>query len=400
MRRTHSTLVLTVATLGLSLGFTGASRTQALFVPLPSEVAAPADNPTTPEKVALGRLLFWDPLLSGQKDVSCATCHHPAAGYAENRDLSIGASGQGLGAGRTFTPGTPERFVKRNSQSIVNAAFNGMLATGQYTPAAAPMFWDSRVKSLEAQALEPLKAADEMRGDTFPEHLALSVVVSRINDVPEYRQMFARAFGSRDAVSVENLGRAIAAFERTIVAANAPFDRYMRGDSTAMTPAQIRGMNRFQTIGCINCHSGPMFSDYAPHVLGVAENAKLTTADSGAGQRFAFRTASLRNLASTAPYMHNGSLETLDDVVNFYRRASRGGGRGGRGGRGGGGFGRTDNPNVERAQLDPLLRNLNMRGRGGERDLLEFLNALNDPAFDQTIPDRVPSGLEVGGKIK
>ncbi len=152
-------------------------------------------------------------------------------------------------------------------------------------------------------------------------------------------------------------------------------------------------MNRFQSTGCANCHSGPMFSDYTPHVLAVPDNAKLAASDAGVNNTYAFRTASLRNLAYTAPYMHNGAFASLNEVVNFYNRVGRGG-RGG-GGRGGGGGG-TQNPNVTRGQLDPLLRQLNLRG-GRQGDLLAFLDALNDPAFDRTIPARVPSGLTVGG---
>ena len=165
-------------------------------------------------------------------------------------------------------------------------------------------------------------------------------------------------------------------------------------------------MARFQTAGCVNCHSGPMFSDYAPHVLAVPDNNKRTMSDSGVNGTYAFRTASLRDLAYTAPYMHSGAFATLRDVINFYDRA-RGGGRGG-GGRGGdgrdgggrgagGGFrGGTQNPNVTRDQLDQLLRQLYLRG-GRLNDLIAFLGALNDSTFEKTVPTRVPSGLRVGG---
>ena len=110
------------------------------------------------------------------------------------------------------------------------------------------MFWDMRVRSLEAQALEPLKAVEEMRGDTFAEPEAVDIVVARLQAIPEYRTRFARAFDSASAVTAANLGKAIAAFERSLVAANSPFDRYIRGDSSAMTPLQLAGMQRFQTL--------------------------------------------------------------------------------------------------------------------------------------------------------
>lgn len=364
---------------------------QARLAALPVTLPAPADNPTTPERVALGRLLFWDPILSGQKDVACATCHHPAFGYADGLALSIGAGGEGLGSARAFAPGHPARMVKRNSQTVLNVGFNGLTAGTDPAPAAAPMFWDLRVRSLEAQALEPIKALDEMRGGAYSEAHAVATVAARLNAIPEYSRLFARAFAGRTPVNEQNLGRALAAFQRTLVTTNAPFDRYMRGDTTAMSAEQARGMERFQSIGCVNCHAGPMFSDFTAHVLGVPDNPGLPESDSGVNRTYAFRTASLRNLDVTGPYMHNGIFTTLPEVIDFYQRISRGGGRR-QGARG-------LNLPVGRDQIDPLARGLNMRGRG-QRDLIAFLHALDDPGFDRTIPERVPSGLPVGGSIQ
>ena len=372
----------------LAIATLGPSRTaaQPRLAALPLRAPAPPDNPTTPERAALGRLLFWDPILSGQKDVACATCHHPALGYADGLDLSIGVNGAGLGSDRAFVPGQPTRLVKRNSQSVLNAAFNGLTAAGAASPGTAPMFWDLRARSLEAQALEPLKAFEEMRGGTYDEHHAVPQVVARLNAIPEYRQLFTRAFGGAKAVNAQNLGRALAAFQRTLVAANSPFDRYMRGDTGAMTAEEVSGMERFQSVGCVNCHSGPMFSDFTAHVLGVPDNRKLDASDSGMNETYAFRTPSLRNLGATAPYMHNGVFRSLPDVIDFYQRVSRGGGRG-------------TNPNVSRDRIDPLARQLAMRGRG-QREIVAFLRALDDPDFDRTIPARVPSGLPVGGRLQ
>ena len=375
---------------------------QARLSALPLEVPAPLDNPTTPERVSLGRLLFWDPILSGQNDVACATCHHPAFGYSDGLDLSIGANGVGLGAARAFAAGHPSRLVKRNSQTVLNVGFNGVTADAAAAPAAAPMFWDLRVRSLEAQAVEPLKALEEMRGGASTADSAVGAAVSRLTAISEYRQLFARAFGGTTPVNERNLGRALAAFQRTLVAANSPFDRYMRGETTALGPPQVRGMERFQSAGCINCHSGPMFSDFTAHVLAVPDNPKLAESDSGVNGTHAFRTASLRNLSATAPYMHNGVFRSLPDVIGFYQRISRGGGRGGRGGGRGGGGGRgarNVNPQVSRNQIDPLAQRLNMRGRG-QGDLIAFLGALDDPGFDRTVPERVPSGLPVGGRLQ
>ena len=388
-------LALLIGCVATILPTVGRSTTsaQARLAALPAQPAAPADNPSTPERVALGRLLFWDPILSGQKDVACATCHHPSLGYSDGLDLSIGANGVGLGRERSFLPERPQRMVKRNSQTVLNVAFNGLTSGGDVSATAAPMFWDLRVRTLEAQALEPIKALDEMRGGTYPEDRALPAVVARLNGNRDYRRMFARAFGGSTPVNDGNLGRALAAFQRTLVASNTPFDRYMRGDTTAMTPDQVRGMDRFQQIGCVNCHSGPMFSDFAAHVLAVPDSSKLPESDSGVNKTYAFRTPSLRNLSTTAPYMHNGAFATLPDVVDFYRRVSRGGGR-----RGGGGA-RGINQQVAREQIDPLARQLNMRGRG-EQDLVAFLRALDDPDFDRSIPEHVPSGLPVGGRLQ
>ncbi|HET6745420.1 MAG TPA: cytochrome-c peroxidase, partial [Candidatus Limnocylindria bacterium] len=357
-------------------------RAQPASRALPQEVRDPATNPSDPRKVELGRLLFWDPILSGRKDVACATCHHPAFGYAENLDLSIGVNGLGLGSTRRFAASNTIPFVKRNSQSILNVAFNGIDQSGRYDPANAPMFWDLRVSGLEAQALEPIESFEEMRGDAYGEAEALEAVTARLAGIAEYRTLFSRAFGGRQAVTAENVGKALAAFQRTLNANNSPFDRYMRGDLTAMTPDQVRGMEQFDRAGCANCHSGPMFSDFKPHVLGVPDNARLTGSDAGIAGSYAFRTPSLRNLRYTAPYMHSGTFQTLQDVLGFYRAGRR----------------RPQNPNVRRDQLDPLLGQVNV-GRGNF-DIIAFLNALNDEGFDKRIPSRVPSGLTPGGNIQ
>jgi cytochrome c peroxidase len=356
------------------------------FAALPATAKAPPGNPATKDKVTLGRALFWDPILSGRKDVACATCHHPRFGYAENRDLSIGVDGIGLGASRHFKPATTIPFVKRNSQTILNTAFNGMTDGGAYDPSTAPMFWDLRANSLEAQALEPIKTLEEMRSDTYTEANAIPTVVARLNAVADYRDLFARAFGGVRPITGDQLGQALATFQRSLTASNAPFDRYMRGAADAMSAAQLRGMRRFQRVGCINCHRGPMFSDYQVHVLGVPDNPLLRVSDGGVDRSYAFRTASLRNLTHTAPYMHNGVFDSLRDVLEFYDDVS-------------GRRGRARNVHVSREQLDPLLRQLrDPDDRAG--DLIAFLEALTDDSFDRTVPARVPSGLKPGGNIQ
>src|ERR1700752_4650485 len=159
--------------------------TEATISALPQSVNAPPNNPLTADKSTLGKLLFWDPILSGNRDVACATCHHPFNAYAEDRDLSIGVNGVGYGRNRRFQTPNSIPFVKRNSPTMVNVGFNGISQAGEYSPANAPMFWDMRVKSLELQALEPIKSFEEMRGDAYAEDKALETVVARFNAITE-----------------------------------------------------------------------------------------------------------------------------------------------------------------------------------------------------------------------
>jgi cytochrome c peroxidase len=347
---------------------------------LPLVALSPSDNPQTAQKVALGKLLFYDPVLSGGKDVACASCHHPSLGYGDALDLSIGVNGKGLGTTRHFLFPNDIPFAKRNALSIVNAAFNGIIADGTYDPATAPMFFDNRTRSLEFQSVEPLKTVEEMKGRAISSTAILDSVASRLKNIPQYAQLFDNAFGSGNSVTVQNMGKAIAAFERTLVSNHSPYDAYIRGDKSAMTATQIQGMNAFVATGCAKCHSGPMFSDFALHVLSVPDNAKLPT-DAGASGSYAFRTASLRNLSFSAPYMHSGVFSTLNAVLDFYEQI---------------GDRRSQNSHVGSNQLDGSLQRLNDRDKAA---IIEFLSALNDGGFDRTIPTVVPSGLHPGGNL-
>ncbi len=348
---------------------------------LPQTVIDPADNPRTPEKVALGKLLFYDPVLSGNRDVSCATCHHPKFNYTDGLDLPIGVGGQGQGSTRRFGTDGAILLTKRNAPTLLNVAFNGMDARGHYNPATAPMFYDLRASSLEVQSLIPIATFEEMRGNVFTQANAIDSVLVRLRAIPAYRASFAAIFGPSDAITAQNLGKAIAAYERTLLANNAPFDRYRRGDATAMTDAQKRGMVLFIQNGCNACHNGPMFSDYKTHVLGVVDNEKLGYTDKGKDNTYAFRTPTLRNVARTAPYMHNGKHVSLRDILIFYDGVTTG---------------TQLNANVPTSQLDSLLRTRVTRSN----DLVEFLHALTDDSFDKSVPASVPSGLAVGGKIQ
>lgn len=360
------------------------TRVVTTYTALPRTVKSPADNPSTPEKEALGKLLFYDPILSGNKDVACATCHHPNNGYAEFLDISIGPNASGLGTQRKFNASNDIPFVKRNAQTIINSAYNGMDAFGNYEPSEATMFWDDRAKSLEKQALEPIKAFEEMRGHGFAEDNILQVVVDRIKDIPEYQKLFASVFDEPDAVSVDNLAKAIAAFERSLVTNNSRFDQYMRGDQDAILISEKEGFELFKSVGCVNCHNGPMFSDYKMHVLGAPENNKLARPDAGFKDTFAFRTPTLRNLRFTPPYMHNGSLSSLKKVLEFYEDIANG---------------KERNEHVSVQKYDPFVRELDLSVKEMSQ-IISFLNTLNDTDFDKTIPERVPSGLAVGGNIQ
>ena len=244
----------------------GVQADTAGFQALPLNAPAPAANPQSPQKIALGRLLFWDPILSGGKDVACASCHHPFSGYADGLDLAIGSNGVGTGAARHFALPNDIAFTRRNSATIINTAFNGIDVQGQVDPSTAPMFFDKRVQSLEAQSAEPIKTLEEMCGHYFTGAASLDSVIKRLQNIPEYVQLFADAFGP-GAPTTDKLAKALASFERTIIANHSPYDRYIRGDAAAMTAAQIRGMKAFQDNGCHQCHNGPMFSDYQLHVL-------------------------------------------------------------------------------------------------------------------------------------
>ena len=337
---------------------------------LPLTVKYPANNPATTEKASLGKLLFYDPILSGNKDVACATCHHPDHGYAEFRDISIGVNGIGFGSKREFKPGNDIPFVKRNAHTVLNTAYNGIDMYEEYNPEKSPMFWDSRSESLELQAIEPIKALEEMRGHRYSETEILNEVIIRIKAIPEYQKLFLDAFQEEDAITITNLARAIAAFERTLVANNSRFDQYMRGDRNAISISEKEGYEQFKKTGCINCHNGPMFSDFKMHVLGAPENDKLSSPDSGFNGQYAFRTASLRNLRFTAPYMHNGSLRSLQEVLEFYEDIS---------------FGKIRNPLVSKESFDPLVRELKLSVKE-MGPIISFLNTLNDPDFDKEIP--------------
>ena len=376
--------------------------------------AQPQD--TIPE-VELGRLLFWDPVLSGELDVACATCHHPDFAYADGRDLALGVRAMGLGPDRVDLSGGEIPVLERNTPTVLNIAFNGVerrrrrggrrgdefarlpASVDAETEARAPMFWDRRVRGLEAQALVPLTIREEMRGDAYAEEVAVDSVVARLRAIPEYVAFFREVYGPDTRIEADHVASAIVAFERSLVTRNSPYDRFLAGEEDALTQQQRRGLEEFDNADCTNCHDGPMLSDFDLVAEGVAENPLLAEPDVGDG-RFRFRTPTLRNVALTAPYMHNGMLETLEDVLEFYDR------------------GRSENPNVvdrrgrrrgddadvpgtqiARGRLSGQFRGVDNMSEREMADIVAFLEALTDPDFDRTVPESVPSGLPPGGMI-
>lgn len=287
--------------------------------------AVPPDNTLTTEKVALGESLFFEKRLSSDGTVSCATCHDPASAFADNNLLAVGV-GRKVGT--------------RNAPTVLNAMFSRHL------------FWDGRAHTLEEQAKQPLLNPSEMG---MPD---LAAVVARLAAVPEYRRRFREVFGA-EGITPDTVAKAIAAYERTQLSADSPFDRFINGDAGALSEAQKRGWKLFQTKAqCIKCHtftqSSPFFSDFAFHNTGIAtkgrafEQLAAAAARAAAAEpdraralsrlahtegfselgRFlitgrpaemgAFKTPSLRDVELTAPYMHNASEKTLLDVVKFY----------------------------------------------------------------------------------
>ena len=364
--------------------------------PQPPEGLAPA------ARVALGRLLFFDPILSGEMDVACATCHHPSLGFADGRAFSAGASGRGLGPDRvpsgSAITGEPIGLEPRNSPTVLNAAFN---ADEAGSPSHRGIqFWDGRAFGLEEQATIPITSRVEMAGDAYPPEVARDSVLARLRAIPEYVELFRDAFpaeagppGDASLISMETFGRAIAAYERELVTRETAFDAYARGDDGALTRQQKHGLELFfAKAACSSCHGGPMFSNYRFHVVGVPQSGDgkdvLPGDDTGREEhtldpadRYAFRTPTLRNVELTAPYMHDGVFATIEEVVRFYNDGAL-----------------PRHAAIADAAVDPLVRQPLGLTDIEMADLVAFLRALTDPgtALDpllRTVPRSVPSGL-------
>ena len=329
-----STLLLVVA---LSLSVTAADK-DPLKVPLGLKpLPVPADNALTLEKVELGKQLYFDPRLSCDETVSCASCHDPKKGWSN---------------GTPFATGVRSQVGGRSAPTIINAAYSEL------------QFWDGRAHRLEGQALGPIQNPIEM------DH-KLDDCCLKLNKIAGYRDQFQKVFGTD--VTPENIAKAIASFERTVLSGNAPFDKFKAGDANAMSAAAQRGLKLFTGKGhCSACHAGPNFSDDSFHNIGVGIKAEkpdlgryvVTKVE---GDKGSFKTPTLREIARHAPYMHDGSIKSLEEVIEHYDRGG-----------------------IANPQLDEEIFPLKLTAQE-KADLVTFLKeGLSSPDYPDIAPPKLP----------
>lgn len=307
----------------------------------------PADNPFSEDKKTLGKLLFFDPRLSRSTQISCASCHDSQLGWGDGRSVSFGHN---------------RRTGVRNAMTILN--------TGYYTS----FFWDGRAATLEAQALGPMTDPVEM-------HSTQDLSVKRIRKIKGYKPYFVKAFGD-DKITIERITQAIATYERTIVSGKSKFDRFISGDKNRFTDEEVVGLHLFRTKArCINCHNTPLFSDNQFHNVGLSYYGRMYE-DLGKYKHSkkkedvgSFRTPSLREVARTAPYMHNGFMPDLEGIVEMYNI----------------GMPRPEpRENQKKDTLFPttdrLLQPLNL-SRKEKEALVAFLKTLSSPAYHERMPE-------------
>jgi cytochrome c peroxidase len=306
----------------------GAAETLPVPLGLPP-IPWPADNPYSKSKAELGRLLYFDKRLSSDGTVACASCHSIPRAFTDRHPVSEGIRG---------------RHGTRHAPTIINAAYQTHL------------FWDGRAATLEEQAKGPISNPKEMTlADTA--HEALQQCHERVCQIKGYRELFQEVFGNDDC-SIDQIAKAISTFERTILSGNSPYDRYMAGDKQALSQEQINGYQIFVASGCVNCHAGPNFSD--GRFLNIGVGMDRWEPDLGRfdvthhpSDRGAFKIPTLRDVANTYPYMHDGSFETLRQVVDYYDK------------------GGNPNPN-----LNPLIRPLHLSEKE-KQALVSFLESLS-----------------------
>ena len=286
-----------IRSLVTALALAGSVSVASAWDVLPTQAEAPADNPTTAAKVELGQMLYHDPRLSSTGTVACASCHNTMLGGEDNRPNSMGVNGQTGG---------------RSAPTVWNAAFNKV------------QFWDGRAASLEAQAAGPVTNPIEMGMKSWDD------VVARLQSIEGYKQAFEQAFGNKDSISKDNATKAIAAYERTLITPNSPYDRYVGGDKSALSAQQVRGMEKVAELGCTHCHSGPAFNGpgmfqkfpmipngYFEAQYHFSKDKGLAEVSKNSADEHLWKVPTLRNVALTAPYFHNGSVKTLDKAVTL-----------------------------------------------------------------------------------
>lgn len=305
---------------------------------LPDKAPAPSDNPTTAANVKLGQILFFDPRLSSTGTVSCNSCHNVMLGGEDNRPVAMGVNGQTGG---------------RSAPTVWNSAFNSV------------QFWDGRAPSLEAQAAGPVTNPIEMGMKDWDE------VVKRLKAIPGYADLFKDAFGTASAISKDNAVKAIAAYERTLITPGSAYDRYVKGDKEALSSQQVRGMKKFAEVGCSGCHSGPAFNGQTGQGAGVfmkfpvyknivfqstyqlIKDAGRMEVTGDEADKSTWKVPTLRNVALTAPYFHNGKVKKLSRAVEL----------------------------MAKMQLNKKLSKKEIK------DIVVFLEALSGPFPKQTLPE-------------
>lgn len=321
-----------------------AEETDSIEVPkgLPP-ISWPKDNPYNKKKAELGRLLYFDKRLSSDGTVSCATCHKPPAGYTDNLPVSEGIHGhKGV----------------RNSPTVINTVY------------LKELFWDGRANSLEEQCKGPIANPNEMTSEKDAA-LAHQNCEDKICAIKGYQILFKEVFGTTKC-SIDDIAKAIATFERTILSGNSPYDRYLAGDQNAMTKEEIAGYEVFKSARCINCHLGPNFNNGKFVNIGVGMDKPnpdlgryaITHDEKDWG---AFKIPTLREVSKTYPYMHDGSLQTLEEVVEYY-----------------------DKGGIPNKNLHPLIRPLNL-SEEDKKNLVSFMKAIDGEGWEQfTEPAKFP----------
>jgi len=296
----------------------------------PDTIPFPKDNPYTPEKAALGKMLFFEPRLSRDKNLSCASCHNPSFGWEVPFAKAIGAGGKPLG---------------RHAPTALNQAWSKNL------------FWDGRAPTLEAQAKGPIEAGVEM-------DLPMVAALDRLKAVQGYVTAFNKAFG-QEGLTETTILKAIATFERTIVTGDTPFDRWLRGDTKAMSESAQRGFATFTGKGhCADCHTGWNFTDDKFHDIGLPTEDKGRMNITGdAADEHSFKTPSLREIAARAPYMHHGEVPNLEAVIAHYVSGGE-----------------------ARPSRSPLMKPVPLASQDVQ-DLIAFMRALSSPQTTLAMPN-------------